>query len=551
MAFRNEYNYGIGGVIVASIMDEMVKYKEILYNLAMKKTKSAEDSEDLVQEVFLNVLINIGKGVEIRDLGSYLVKVLKNLIYKYHFEKNDVERLYTELDIEQDVELQKQEYAEIEAYIKSRNEDEINEEIAFMPKIYREAIDLYYFKKMKIIKIAEIYKVKNNTIEKRLMIGRKLIKEGVKTMKSYLDISKNPVYLSIGFSGISGWNGELDYLLNNLIEQNLLVITNNNPMTEAEIGKALRVSTVFVEEMVKKLVNYELLKQANKKYYTDFLILDVEPFTKRLEMMRGFTEEIFPALERTAQNLYQEHLNHGILSNFNKTQLYMFTVFSINYYSRLEIIEKLNFHYIDQTKEKNDKGKWMIDFGLINNQSKLYVPDLFLGGPRIMYSNGLKFFEWSAVNAKTFRADFNEHYSINDRFLLINDIYNGKEIEDVNMPLVYELIKYRFLSIDPYDDKKYIVNIPVITESDFKIIEQTTKKHVKKMFDSIGDKVVDIIKNNPLSKNTAKQSNHNFHHFGHLSSIAIDYLNIASEKGIVEINNNENYPVSLLIETKK
>ena len=530
-------------MFMVSKMDEIVKHEMSLYNLALKKSGSPEESEDLVQDTYIKAMMAINNGVIINKLKPYLMQIMMNLIRRSMVKKKRLKESYEKYEVEQEIE-----YEELDAFIKEHNETEIRKVIAFMPKLYRETLDKFYFKEMKIKDIAKEYKVTDNTIKQRLFLARELLKEGVLKMENYLENCRNPVFLSIGFSGISGLNGTLDYLLDSLIEQNLLVLVNNNPMAESEIGKALGVSTVFVEELVIKLKKYELLKERNKKYYTDFLLIDVEPFTKKMESMRGFTEEVYPVLERVTGSLYKEHLKHGLLKAFNETQLYMFTVFSINYYSRLKIIEKFKFDYIDKSKKTKDNGSWVIDFGLRNTKSKLYVPDLFLGGPRIILNKNLKLFEWNALYAKTFRADFNHDYSIVTRFLLLYDLCVGNKVSHQIMPLIYELVKYGFLSINPNSKNKYKVNIPLIKEKDFKKIENMTKGYVDELLSSFDERVIDILKNNPLSESDKNTSNYYFCHFGHLSSIAIHYLNMASEKGILDLKENENYPISLIIE---
>ena len=166
---------------MGSILEEMVKHEKSLYYLALKKTGCPEDAEDLVQDVYLVVLININNGIVIDNLKSYLMQVMDNLISKLYTKNTELKQSYAEYENEQEIESQKQEYAELEALIKSGKEIEIRKIIAFMPKLYREAIDMYYYKNMKIQKIADVLGVRYKAIEKRLKVGRELIKKRMKT----------------------------------------------------------------------------------------------------------------------------------------------------------------------------------------------------------------------------------------------------------------------------------------------------------------------------------------------------------------------------------
>jgi RNA polymerase sigma-70 factor (ECF subfamily) len=92
-------------------------------------------------------------------------------------------------------------------------------------------------------------------------------------MESYAKQSYEPEKLHVTCSGRSGLNGEPYSLANNdLVIQNILISAYNEPVTESELSKAIGIPAAYIEPIVQKLVDNELMKRTGNKVYTDFII---------------------------------------------------------------------------------------------------------------------------------------------------------------------------------------------------------------------------------------------------------------------------------------
>jgi len=167
---------------MVSIMEEILKHEKFLYNLALNKTRSPEQAEDMVQDVYLITLVNINNGLVIVNLKSYLVRIMINLIGKSIVKGKNLEETYAEYKVEQEIEFQIQQNLEIDSLIKSRKESEVRKIVNILPEKYREVIDKFYYKQKKIKKIAEELEIGESNVKKRLMLSRELIKEGVRKL---------------------------------------------------------------------------------------------------------------------------------------------------------------------------------------------------------------------------------------------------------------------------------------------------------------------------------------------------------------------------------
>ena len=143
------------------------KYKNTVYRLAISYLKNPVDAEDIVQNVFLKLHKNLKKFDNEEYLKNWLIKVTinecKTNLLSYYKRKV---RLFINNEEEQ---------------IKDKeSEDEVLNSLFLLPKQDRLIIHLYYYENYKVKEIANILKMKENTVKQRLHRDREKLRDILK-----------------------------------------------------------------------------------------------------------------------------------------------------------------------------------------------------------------------------------------------------------------------------------------------------------------------------------------------------------------------------------
>ena len=104
-----------------------------------------------------------------------------------------------------------------------------------------------------------------------------------------------PGFLNVSYSGSDGANHEPTSLVEgDRIAQNLLITAYDRPLSVAELAAAVSIPTVYVEPIVRRLVDGELMAATGGgKVYTDFVIYKPEDFLSRFDAQLAFVHERF------------------------------------------------------------------------------------------------------------------------------------------------------------------------------------------------------------------------------------------------------------------
>lgn len=142
------------------------KYADMINRIAYRYLNSKEDTEDVVQEVFIKYMkfINSGKSFNTEEHEKcWLVRVTLNLCYnELKFAKTRKtmplnEDLYCDLEINSD-----------NLLIVAINK---------LDKKYREVFELFYIDDLKISEISKILKISESNVKTRLKRARDKVKE--------------------------------------------------------------------------------------------------------------------------------------------------------------------------------------------------------------------------------------------------------------------------------------------------------------------------------------------------------------------------------------
>jgi RNA polymerase sigma-70 factor (ECF subfamily) len=128
--------------------------------------------------------------------------------------------------------------------------------------------------------------------------------EAMETRENYL-----PGKLWLSYGGSEGLKGEpMSLVEGDLIAQNLLILAYDRPVTSSDLSRAIGIPTAYIEPIVKKLVDGELMVQTDGgKVYTDFIITRPQNALGYFKPQRDFAykhfETIWSIIERMSDRI--------------------------------------------------------------------------------------------------------------------------------------------------------------------------------------------------------------------------------------------------------
>ena len=274
---------------------ELALYTDWLLRQALRMCGQLHEAEDLASETIISALTALeratAQGSMIENPKAWLYRILKArrmdmLRGKYHS--------LSTLPID---DFEPPACENLESLLEDKEEAEsIRRGIAMLTGIYREVVVQYYLNERSISEIAELYKLPEGTIKSRLNTGRRQLKEELEVEK-YQRESYFPDYLYVTCSGRSGNDGEpWSLIANDRTTMNLLIVAYAKPLTISEIADAIGVSAAYIEPVVKRLVDGQLMRCVANRYYTDFAIATEAERTANLPAILKLAEQITPEL---------------------------------------------------------------------------------------------------------------------------------------------------------------------------------------------------------------------------------------------------------------
>lgn len=140
-------------------------YADMVYRLGFVRTRSINDSEDILQEVFLRYM-KIWKRIESEEhLKASLIRITINctnsLLGSAWFRKTEP-------------------LGEYVPYATYQNRTDVLGEVLKLPVKYRTVIHLHYYMGYSVGEIAELLKSKPSTVKTQLKRGRDMLKDILK-----------------------------------------------------------------------------------------------------------------------------------------------------------------------------------------------------------------------------------------------------------------------------------------------------------------------------------------------------------------------------------
>ena len=534
---------------MTEMIKQMLEYADLLYKTALSKTENSHDADDLVQETYLGVLKAINKGTKIENMKAYLMKILN---YKYcDFLKTKRTRYQlslNELD-QRSIYNENEEYDDLDTDLLETDEATIvRRELAFLSKNNRDILVMHYMEGKKVAEIAEILNIPVGTVKSRLDSARDKIKKGIEAMDKFTENSFRPDSLTLLVSGFTGMNNEPISVLSNAMEQNLLVLSYDKPIGLDELSKKIGIPMAYVEETVEKLIKHELMKQENKKVWTNFIIIDENMIKEKKGAQKQFVESHFGDVKHVYNEMLKEFKDTGLFKLFNDTQIYLYGLFLIHQQIREWLTNEYELLKWSDYPNRPNGGKWIILFGQRFSASSKdeFFSSYTLGGDFVASNSHRLSIELKDNNIGISPWRGNKSLSLS---VLGNLLYSIHLKQDVDMQLVHlipELTRLGFINNDKINNKT--INIPIISDKECMRLLNIARKYSVQYRELISKELLKYVQDNVINYPKHIKPVSPYVYLLCMADIPLTYFYKAVKEGIVEYDKNKNYPICLLIE---
>lgn len=296
------------------------EYLKPVFGFALKKCANIEDAEDLSQEIMAKVYIALMKRNDIEDTSKFIWTIAHNCLNNYYRDNNhsfigvpidEVENcLCDDIPIAESALIEREEISKLYS------------EIAYLSKLQRRIVIMYYYENRNQKEIAEALNIPLGTVKWHLFEAKNELKRGMEIMREPSNLVFNPIKFDMcSFSGKAGTKGDISSFFRSVFSQNIVYAIRNKAKTINEIADELGVSPVYVESEAEYLEEYGFLLKQKNKYICNILLSEPTDEINRLhDEMYQKAAKIF------ANELYDELIksdlieSYCILGGYNDTQ---------------------------------------------------------------------------------------------------------------------------------------------------------------------------------------------------------------------------------------
>ena len=341
------------------------EYLPKIYSFARIKLNNLHESDELASEIILQIVKYIRRGKIIENMNAFVWKVSNNTLCKLLREKKYGNTVYlTEL-------IPSGENIENELIIKEDIKF-LRRELSMLSEKYRQTVILHYFEGKTCEEIAAIIGKPSGTVKWWLHEAKKVIKEGMNTMREFGEKSYKPANLFMSCQGHYGIDREPMNCAKRKSAQNILLAAYKEPLSVQELSLELGISAPYIEDETEYLTEQELMKKSGDKYQTDFVILpnwNMEVTDKIYEFcIPEYFNELISLLESNKEKLISEPFNPADFTWERLLWMYihLFTDLNLCDFKR-NVCKIVTFNDIP---DRPNGGKW-IAIGYLQNN----VPD--------------------------------------------------------------------------------------------------------------------------------------------------------------------------------
>ena len=159
-----------------------VLYRNKIQRLAYRMLLSTPDSEDIVQETFIRVYLNLNQFDESQKFSTWIYRIGKNVCIDLLRKKRPVTSLDAELSDSDDdysfySKIASEETSPENFVLQSETQEQIRKSIDKLADKYKIIITLYYLQELSLQEISEKLNLPVTTVKTRLHRGRELLRK--------------------------------------------------------------------------------------------------------------------------------------------------------------------------------------------------------------------------------------------------------------------------------------------------------------------------------------------------------------------------------------
>ncbi len=323
-------------------IEQLIAQMDKVFFYCVKRCNSRIDAEDLSQDILLDIMININKGIKIENFDYYIWQICKNHYSKYVARKVKDRENVMSIEV---IDEPGNDFSLLDKFINSERVAMLNAAIKLLSSDYSEILYSYYVEDKTLSFIANKMNLPLGTVKRRLFDMRNRLKEYLKMERLNGRKAFVPKEYQPHRSGGANLNPE-DYTYG-LIEQNLLLHSYDNPCSLEDYAIEMGISLPYIENIVNSLEHATLLiKDENGKYLTNFIMVDKNIDRKVLILIKQKANEYTKLLMEYCKkhfNEWKKLINNPLLDDNKLMWSYLFSV-------------NRKVEYLDCTKEETLKN---------------------------------------------------------------------------------------------------------------------------------------------------------------------------------------------------
>ena len=250
------------------------EYITRIYSFVKKRVSNEADAQDIAQEIALKLYKSLCIK-EVVNVEGFVWTVARNTLSNFY---RDNSRFKMNVSIEDnELDINDGSSALVDQMIEKENYHRIRKEIAYLSKIQRQILIMYYYEEKKQSEIASILNIPVGTVKWHLGIARDELKRGMAKMRNINDLKFNPIsFCKVGYSGYTGSMGDPVKYIRSALSQNIIYAIKNTARTVEEIAEIMNVSPVYVESEIEFLEENQLVIKEKNKYICNIVIEEIE-----------------------------------------------------------------------------------------------------------------------------------------------------------------------------------------------------------------------------------------------------------------------------------
>lgn len=449
------------------LIEQLIVQIDKVFFYCVKRCNNRIDAEDLSQDILLDIMININKGIKIENFDFYIWQICKNHYSKYVRKK--VKDRNNVMFVEE-IDEPGNEVSSLEQLINSEKIQMINAAIKLLSSDYSEILYSYYIEDRSLSFIAEKFNIPLGTVKYRLFTIRNKLKEYLKMERLNGRKAFIPKEYETHRSGGAYINPE-EYT-SGLIQQNLLMHSYGNPCSLEDYSLEMGISLPYIKNIVERLENITLLiKDENGKYLTNFIIVDKNIDQKVRQLIKEKSDEYTKLIVEYCKkhfNEWKQLVNNPLLDDNKLMWSYLF---SIN--RKVEYLECT----IEETRKCSRKHSHVVEGGswdfsmseVYDTDFKNYYINECINGNGVIGIQGLFYpgqNETDGINSEALKCISRDHsanwdadfelfgYLVRNKNIKYSDcIYTLKTAVDKMIEANYlkiedDIIKFNFVLLD-------------------------------------------------------------------------------------------------------